>query len=466
MNTAWFSIKRRLLMLLLGGVAAAWLGTFVFSYFDAHHEVDELFDAQMAQAAQTLLALANHDKVSPIENLGEAAHKYQRRLRCQLWNAEGRLLMRSQSAPETPLTAVDGFSETDDATAGHWRHYSQWNAERTVQVQVSEDHRVRDELIGQIAWRLILPALPGLPLIGLWVWLATRRGLSSLDETANDIARRDPHQLQPLNPATAPSEIRPLLEALNGLLHRVDQTLENERRFTADAAHELRTPLAALQAQLQVALRARDDAERNQSLNNLQQGLHRAARLVDQMLLLARLDPESGLPDAQAVSLAPLAEEVCATLGSDILARNIDFDLQSAPGCVITGRADWLQILIRNLLDNALRYTPPGGRISLVVESVGQHIRLSINDNGPGIPAEERANALRRFHRLEGTAQPGSGLGLAIAGRIAELHGATLSLNDSPFDQGLSVVVDFAARPASRPTSAPATARSAGPALR
>ena len=138
MNTAWFSLKRRLLMLLLGGVAAAWLGTFVFSYFDAHHEVDELFDAQMAQAAQTLLALANHDKVSPIENLGEAAHKYQRRLRCQLWNAEGRLLMRSQSAPETPLTAVDGFSETDDATAGHWRHYSQWNAERTVQVQVSE----------------------------------------------------------------------------------------------------------------------------------------------------------------------------------------------------------------------------------------------------------------------------------------------------------------------------------------
>ena len=114
MNTAWFSLKRRLLMLLLGGVAAAWLGTFVFSYFDAHHEVDELFDAQMAQAAQTLLALANHDKVSPIENLGEAAHKYQRRLRCQLWNAEGRLLMRSQSAPETPLTAVDGFSETDD----------------------------------------------------------------------------------------------------------------------------------------------------------------------------------------------------------------------------------------------------------------------------------------------------------------------------------------------------------------
>ena len=133
---------------------------------------------------------------------------------------------------------------------------------------------------------------------------------------------------------------------------------------------------------------------------------------------------------------------------------------------MITGQAEWLQVLIRNLLDNALRYTPPGGRISLVIEPVGQHIRLSINDNGPGIPAEERGNVLRRFHRLESTTQPGSGLGLAIAARIAELHGATLSLNDSPFGQGLSVVVDFAARPASQPTSAPATARSAGPVLR
>ena len=466
MSTAWFSLKRRLLILLLGGVATAWLGISVFSYYDAHHEVDELFDAQMAQAAQTLLALANDEGEARIENLGDATHKYQRRLRFQLWDADGRLLMRSQNAPDTPLTTVDGFSETDEAPSGHWRHYSQWNAGRTIQVQVSEDHRVRDELIGQIARRLILPALPGLPLIGLWVWLATRRGLSSLDDIANDIARRDPQQLQPLNPASAPAEIRPLLEALNGLLHRVDQTLENERRFTADAAHELRTPLAALQAQLQVAQRARDDAERQQSLNNLQQGLHRAARLVDQMLLLARLDPESGLPDARPVSLAHLAEEVCATQGSDILARNIDFDLQSAPGCVITGQAEWLHVLIRNLLDNALRYTPPGGRISLVIESVGPHIRLSINDNGPGIPAEERNNVLRRFHRLENTPQPGSGLGLAIAARIAELHGATLSLNDSPFGQGLRVVVDFAARPASQPTSAPAAARSTGPALR
>lgn len=269
MTTAWFSLRRRLLGLLLGGVAAAWLTTMVFSYIDAHHEVDELFDAQLAQAAQTLLALAGHDEGDDIEDLGDVAHKYQRRLRFQIWRADGKLLMRSKNAPETPLTATSGFSEThgDD---GHWRHFSQWNEERSLQVQVSENHHIRDDLIGHIAWRLLLPALFGLPLIGLWVWLATRHGLASLDGIARQIASRAPQQLQPVVPASGPEEIRPMLEALNGLFQRVESALASERQFTADAAHELRTPLAALQAQLQVALRARDDKERDRSLGQLQ----------------------------------------------------------------------------------------------------------------------------------------------------------------------------------------------------
>ena len=176
MTTAWFSLRRRLLGLLLGGVAAAWLTTMVFSYIDAHHEVDELFDAQLAQAAQTLLALAGHDEGDDIEDLGDVAHKYQRRLRFQIWRADGKLLMRSNNAPESPLTEARGFSETLGED-GHWRHFSQWNDEHSLQVQVSENHHIRDDLIGHIAWRLIFPALFGLPLIGLWVWLATRHAL-------------------------------------------------------------------------------------------------------------------------------------------------------------------------------------------------------------------------------------------------------------------------------------------------
>ena len=389
MTTAWFSLRRRLLGLLLGGVAAAWLVTMVFSYIDAHHQVDKLFDAQLAQAAQTLLALASHDEGDDIDDLGDAGHKNQRRLRFQIWRADGKLLMRSKNAPKTALTATDGFSETRDRK-DRWRHYSQWNDDHSLQVQVSENHHIRDELIAHIAWRLLFPALFGLPLIGLWVWVATRQGLSSLDGIARQIASRAPQQLQPLTPAAAPEEIRTILEALNGLFQRVETALETERRFTADAAHELRTPLAALQAQVQVALRARDSSERDRSLAQLQSGLTRASHLVDQMLQLARLDPESGLPDPQPVDLAVLAETVCADLGHQILDKDLDFALAAAPGCIVTGQAEWLRVLIRNLIDNAIRYTPTGGSLRVQVAATNGQSRLSVSDSGPGIPAGDR----------------------------------------------------------------------------
>ncbi|MBS1158653.1 MAG: two-component sensor histidine kinase [Proteobacteria bacterium] len=430
MSTVWFSLRYRLLGLLLGGVAAAWLATMVFSYIDTHHEVDELFDAQLAQAAQTLLALAGHDEGDDIEDLGEAAHKYQRRLRFQIWRADGKLLMRSNNAPESPLSDEPGFTETR-GQEGHWRHFSLWNGDHSLQVQVSENHHIRDELIGHIAWRLLAPALLGLPLIGLWVWLATRQGLASLDGVAQQIASRDPTQLHALSPRSAPEEIRPMLEALNDLFRRVETTLETERRFTADAAHELRTPLAALQTQLQVAIRARDNAERDQSLNQLQSGLTRATHLIGQLLELARLDPESGLPDPQTVNLGAIAEDVCAELGTLILDKNLDFDFTAAPDCIVTGQGEWLRVLIRNLVDNAIRYTPSGGQIRVSIKRENTGYRLSVSDSGPGIPAAEREAVLRRFHRLNHADQPGSGLGLAIVTRIAELHGTRLELTDT-----------------------------------
>jgi len=440
-TTQWFSLRRRLLWLLLGGVSAAWLVTVVLSYVDAHHEVDELFDAQLAQAGQALLALASHEG-DDIEELGDMAHKYQRRLRFQIWRRDAHLLLRSNNAPDTPLTAADGFAETHDGD-GHWRHFSQWNSDHSLQVQVSEDHQIRDELIGHIAWRLILPALVGLPLLGFWVWMGTRRGMSALDGVAAQIASRDPQQLQAVEPASAPEEIRPMLESLNGLLRRVEGALEAERRFTADAAHELRTPLAALQAQLQVALRARDADERDRSLANLKVGLVRAVHLVDQMLQLARLDPEGGLPDAREMDLAALAEEVCAGLGTAILDRNLDFDLAAAPGVVVRGQREWLGVLIRNLVDNAIRYTPEGGRLEVTVGRDGGRPQLVVSDSGPGIPPAEREEALQRFRRLGQSEQPGSGLGLSIVARIAELHGLQLSLGESIPAPGLRVVVTW-----------------------
>jgi two-component system, OmpR family, sensor histidine kinase QseC len=354
--THWFSLRRRLLMLLLGGVSACWLATVVWSYIDVHHEIDEMFEVE--------------------------------------------------------------------------------------HVQAPENDEERHELINRIAWRLIAPALFGLPLLGAWVWLAIWRGLKPLDAVADDIAARDAQRLHALTPESAPREIRPLVEAINKLFGRVDQALEAERRFTADAAHELRTPLAALAAQAQVILRARDDAERSHAIEQLIASSRRATRLVDQLLTLARLDPENAAA-AETVRLDRLAEEICAAHGVGAVEKNVALELSAVPA-MVNGNADMLRILLRNLVDNAIRYTPGGGKVTVAV-APGV---LSVTDTGPGIPATERERVFDRFHRLAGQDTEGSGLGLSIVARIAERDGATLSLAEGEGGAGLRVTVRFSAPPA------------------
>ncbi|MBI4985764.1 MAG: sensor histidine kinase N-terminal domain-containing protein [Rhodocyclales bacterium] len=438
-TTRWFSLRRRLLLLIFGGATACWLATMVLIYFDAHHEIDELLDAQMVQAAQTLLALAADDDEHDLE-ASRIGAEYQKRIKFQIWNDDGRLVLRSPNAPTTPLTATDGFSDAADAEEKHreWRYYSEWSEERGLRVQIGENDYVREELIGHITWRLLLPALLGLPLLGAWAWLAMRSGLEPLDAIAEQIGARAPDQLDALAPQSAPTEIRPLLKSLNNLFGRVARTMENERRFTADAAHELRTPLAALSAQAQVALRARDEAERTHALEQLSVGMARAGRLVGQLLTLARLDPQQQ-PDG-TVRVDRLAEDVCADHGTLALARNIALELDAAPLTAL-GDADLLRILLRNLVDNAIRYTPNGGKVLVTVAAKEDQVRLAVADTGPGIPPAEYERVFERFSRLAGQETEGSGLGLSIVRRIADLHGARVTLAPGPNQCGLEVSV-------------------------
>lgn len=350
MNTVWFSLRRRLLALLLGGVSACWLGTVVWSYIDVHHEIDEMFEVE--------------------------------------------------------------------------------------HVREPESEEERHELINRIAWRLVAPALFGLPLLGACVWLATRRGLAPLDTVARQIAERKPDRLQAVTLATAPEEVRPLIDSINSLFKRVEQTIESERRFTADAAHELRTPLAALATQAQVVLRARDEGERNHALEQLIASSRRASRLVDQLLTLARLDPEISPPEAVRLDL--LAEETCAMHGVAAMEAGIALELD-AVAVTVSGHADMLRILLRNLVDNAIRYTPPGGRVTVAVAPG----LLSVTDTGPGVPPAERERVFDRFHRLAGQEIEGSGLGLSIVARIAERHGAIVRLSDGEGGKGLRIEIAF-----------------------
>ncbi len=442
-QTRWFSLRRRLLTLLLGGVTAGWLATMAFSYVDAHHEIDELFDAQLVQVAQTLLALASeYDDDDDVAELAADGHKYQKKFVFQLWDAEGRLLLRSRQAPTVPLAEADGFSESAGSGKKRWRYYSQWDKERQLRVLVGENHHVREDLAVHIAGRVLLPALFGLPLLGLWVWFATRRGLASIDAIAAQVTDRGPERLGALEPAEAPREIRPLLDALNKLFERVRHTLDNERKFTADAAHELRTPLAAIAAQAQVALRARDAAERDHAIDQLATGARRASHLVEQLLTLARLDPAAGLP-MSTVRLDELAVALCADHGAAALEKNIALELAAPMPVSLMANDGMLRILLRNLLDNAVRYTPAGGQVRVAITASGGEVLLTVSDSGPGIPAEQRAQALRRLHRLAGQDIEGSGLGLSIVARIAELHHARLELADGIGDPGLTVRVAF-----------------------
>jgi two-component system sensor histidine kinase QseC len=442
--TRWFSLRHRLTAQLLGGVAVCWMVALIWTSIEVHHEVDELFDAQLAQSAQVLLALGGHDAdEDDLQELEGALDRHQRALMFQIWDRHDRLVVRSANAPATPLTAADGFSEDADSR-GHWRYFSQWSRHRhdRVRVIVAENHKVREELIMDVITRMLAPGALGLMLLGVWIWAATRRGMAPLDAVARQVSDRAPERLHAVVPDAAPEEIRPLVDALNDLFRRVDHALENERRFTADAAHELRTPLAALAAQAQVAIRARDDEERRHALELLITGMARTSHLVDQLLTLARLEPESGTAPTTSIRLDELAQEVCADHGAQALARDISLELDAVPAAV-AGDGELIRILIRNLIDNALRYTPPGGRVHVTVADAGGKTVMTVSDTGPGIPAAERERVFERFARLAGQEIEGSGLGLSIVRRIAERHGASVELNSGSDGKGLAVAVAF-----------------------
>jgi len=268
--------------------------------------------------------------------------------------------------------------------------------------------------------------------------------LSPLRRISTEVAHREPANLAPLEESGAPAEIAPLVRALNLLLARVEHTLESERRFTADAAHELRTPLAALKIQAQVALRAEQGEQRSLALENLLLGVDRATHLIEQLLTLARLEPAEGMPALMAnCDLAVMARQVLAEQASAALDKEIELDLRAPDSVMIQGNTGMLGILLRNLVDNAIRYAPQQGRVSVSLLSGGGRVRLEVQDSGPGIPEQERQRVFDRFYRILGNAAAGSGLGLSIVKRIADLHGASLSLAAGEHGVGLKVSVDF-----------------------
>lgn len=445
---SWRSMRRQLLLYVLGAVLLVWAVSAVVSYLDAHDELDELLDAHLEQAANLLIVQVGHELVEDeqldVETF-DPASRYLHSVSFQVWH-DGKLRLRSSSSPVTLLSErLNGFSDvTHDGKL--WRVYSAHNKRHDYIVQVAEMHSIRDSISDRIVINFLAPLLIALPALGLVVWFAIGRGTRPLTLLAREVRQRDPTNLSALQLPTPPDEVAPLVQSLNRLFERVRHSIEHEHRFTADAAHELRTPIAALRAQAEVARGAHDDAERRHALDGVIEGCERATRLVSQMLTLARLEPEGYALERESVELRRRVRAVLADAVDLAVRREVTLEFIEGEPLQLKVNAELLDILLRNLVDNALRYSPPHTTVRVSLKREASWVLVRVTDEGPGVPVELRAQLGQRFHRLEpGSAQSGSGLGLSIAQRIAQLHGASLRFDDNPAGRGLQVTLQLPA---------------------
>lgn len=444
-----WSLRRSLLVIVLAITLSIWGFSGVVVYIEADQESQELFDQSLAETAHLLLTLADHEAeerlASATNTLTEAnVEKHSQYLLLQIWDKQQRLLYRNNAAPDQPIARHNsrgfGWTQIDGAS---WRTYSIWNATQRLQIQIAEPISHRKDISGRFAYKLLLFAMIVLPLLIGALWWSINRLFRALQHSANQVSRRTPNDLEKVDLAGSPLELHSLLTALNQLFERVSHAMEQEQRFTANASHELRTPLAAIKANLQVIQRARNDAERAEAADGLLISVDRASRLVEQLMTLSRLDPQSQRdPALSCMDLQELirSQQVEWQRIAEKQHLHLNLRLQAAL-CLINWES--LQILLRNLFDNAVRYTPTGGTITIACGVTDQHVFLSINDTGPGIPPEMREKVFERFFRLPSATASGSGLGLSIVKSIAASHHAQVVLSDGEQGMGVKLSVLF-----------------------
>ena len=447
MNLLPRSLQGRLLALTLGLVASVWLATALFTWVDVRHELDELFDAHLAQAAALLVVQQAEDFGNAHEIDTPTLHRYAQKVAFQVFH-EGALALRSANAPALPMVPLgEGFQagiRTVAIEGVEWRVFAAFGAESDVQVYVGELSSSRDAVLRAALGGALGPLVVALPLFALALWWGVRRAVTPLRRLGRVLAERQPHAVEPVVLDDAPTEMQPMLAALNDLLARIATLMESQQRFTADAAHELRTPIAAIRTQAQVAQGERDEAFRHHALQATIAGCDRASRLVDQLLMLSQL--EAGMaPPAGHVDLAEMVRSTVAELASQAVRKDQAFELVAPEACTVAADAALLQVLVRNLVDNAVRYSTRRATVKVSVGQVAGRVRMVVEDSGPGLSEAASARLGERFFRVLGSGQSGSGLGWSIVRRIAATQGAFLRIDRSAALGGLWVEVDWPA---------------------
>jgi len=456
MNTR-ISIRKRLIIGLLSLVAITFLLTISKNFLDTRSEIQDLMDAELAQSAHVLLTLSTHELYEQLAFLAQQGdegnggvapqihthvHKYEQETDFQIWTMDGRLAVRSENMPKIAMSNESEVFIDKIIDGRNWRIYSVTNKDETIQVQVAQLQIRRNELSASISRRLITLLALVLPVLAILIYVTVGRALKPLDEIAKDIANRQSENLEPIEIKDAPVETHAMINALNGLFGRLSKAIENIILFTANAAHELRTPLAVQKVHAQIALKSENEATRNEAIKEIINSVERATILVEQLLTLSRLDPNGELSKDDWVNISKVTEEAMADLAPTALVKHIDISLDATSKRRVQGREGLINILVRNLVENAIRYTPEGGKVEVDVHEADGGLILQVADNGPGISPEEREYVFERFYRSETTDQYGTGLGLSMVKRIIEIHHAEIHLSDSPLG-GLLVKVVF-----------------------
>lgn len=435
------SLRARLLVFVLLAILGTALLQAALAYRAARAEADELFDYHMAQTAQSLRAGLPQGLVTGVIPL--PAEEQQFDFVLQIWTLDGTRVFASAARAELPQRAVLGFADVE----AHGTRYRVYSLQaRSFVIQVAQDQRVRQRMAGTLALRTALPIVLLAPALMLLVGWLVGHSLQPVARVRRQLAQRQPDALSPVDETALPDELQPLVHEFNALLQRMAQAFDAQQRFVADAAHELRSPLAALKLQVQGLHRAADAAARERALQRLDAGIDRATRLIEQLLVLARQQAQASSGQSPVpVDLAPLLRQCVADAASEAQSRRIDLGLVRADEACIPGHPEALRILLRNLLENAIKYTPDGGRVDVALLREPDRCWIEVEDSGPGIAPGERERVLQRFVRLPeaGAVAPGSGLGLAIVQAVVQLHGATLALESSPALGGLRVRVGF-----------------------
>ena len=415
-------------MLVLWVVGALTLGiTVVLSatYFLVRMQVGHLFDQELR-----LVALAVHLR----EDWQDRRLRIARPgffLSVRAYDKDGGVFFETllPSLPQDfPKTFDEGFQRLE-SSGDTWRIYTHVTEDGVV--QVGQSIASRDALARDLALRALLPLLLLIPFLALFVAWALQRGLAPIRHASDSVSARDASRLDPLPMDDVPKELVPLVEQINGLLRRLEASLGAERRFLADAAHELRSPVGALALQVQLAARAQSDKARTSAFEELGRGIERARRLVQQLLDFAKL--ESGVRSvAFAVhDIAGLAREVVGSSAARAEALGVDLGADADGAVLVSCASEEMRSLVENLVDNALRYAPPNSQVTVSVRQNGSMAEITVVDSGPGIPAAERKRVFERFHRVAGDSTAGSGLGLSIAKAIVERHQGRMQLEDA-----------------------------------